>query len=257
MPARRIVCSDVGQANRPSDEARLVPMPTIAVIGDFDQGFEPHNAIAPSLKHVRTPRAQQPAKAEWISTIDCEGLADHELSVFDGFWIAPGSPYKSMLGALRVISYARTANVPLLGTCGGFQHVVLEYARNVMGFKDAGHAEYDPYASRLFISELSCSLAGQTMTVHILANTVAARAYGTDTASERYYCNFGLNLKYLDELQSSGIVVSGFDSEGEPRIIELPDARFFVATLFVPQTLSDKACPHPVIAAFAAATYLD
>lgn len=73
----------------------------------------------------------------------------------------------SLGGALTAIEHARVHDVALLGTCGGFQHVVLEFARNVVGLEDAQHAEYDPYASTLFITPLSCSLAGQIMTVHV------------------------------------------------------------------------------------------
>ena len=64
---------------------------------------------------------------------------------------------------LAAIRYAREQGVPCFGTCGGFQHMLIEYARNVLGFQDAQHAEYDPYASNLFITQLACSLAGRTM----------------------------------------------------------------------------------------------
>ncbi len=81
---------------------------------------------------------------------------------FQGLLVAPGSPYESMEGALAAIRVARSRGVPLLGTCGGFQHVVLEFARHMLGVADADHAEYEPYASStLFITPLSCSLAGQ------------------------------------------------------------------------------------------------
>ena len=67
-------------------------------------------------------------------------------------WIAPASPYRSMRGALEAITFARSHDLPLLGTCGGFQHVVIEFARNVAGIPDAAHAEYDPTTSRLLIN---------------------------------------------------------------------------------------------------------
>lgn len=87
---------------------------------------------------------------------------------YDAFWCAPGSPYRSLTGALDAIRFAREERVPFIGTCGGFQHAVIEYARNVLGFADARHAEYDPYASSdLFISALSCSPFGETMRVEI------------------------------------------------------------------------------------------
>src|SRR5208282_6192757 len=99
---------------------------------------------------------------------------------------SPGSPYKSLDGALAGIRYARENKVPFIGTCGGFQHLVIEYARNVMGFKDAAHAESDPYASCLFITPLSCSLVGKTMEVRVKPGTQAADIYRDTWASERY-----------------------------------------------------------------------
>ena len=225
-------------------------MRKIAVIGDFDSGFKPHTTIGAALSHSNTMLCLNSYRENWIDTVSCEDLRESDLSAYDGFWIAPGSPYKSMTGALRVIEYARSKDTPLLGTCGGFQHVVLEYARNVMGFSDAQHAEYDPDASTLFISELTCSLAGQTMLVDVCPETAAHRAYNKTTASEEYYCNFGLNLDYLDDLKTAGMTVSGVDSDKQPRILELSNYRFFVATLFVPQTLSTPTSPHPIVSAF-------
>ena len=225
-------------------------MVTIAVIGDFNEQYEPHAAIGSAVGHAQPLSTGEAAEVVWLDTESCKVLGDSDLSNFDAFWIAPGSPYKSMEGALRVIRHARVNDAPLLGTCGGFQHVALEYARSVLGFSDAQHAEYDPYASRLFIKELECSLAGQSMQVNMLAGSVAAGAYGASSATERYYCDFGLNMDYLGDLQAGGMVVSGMDDDGEPRIIELPGLRFFVATLFVPQTRSTRERPHPLVVAF-------
>jgi len=89
------------------------------------------------------------------------------LAEFSGFWIASGSPYKSTSGALSVIRMARDHGIPLLGTCGGFQNLILEYARNVLGFADAEHEETEPEASQLFISGLSCSLVGRTLRIQL------------------------------------------------------------------------------------------
>jgi CTP synthase (UTP-ammonia lyase) len=98
---------------------------------------------------------------DWLPTEPLEndlGL----VATADVLWCAPGSPYRSLRGALAALRFGRENVVPTLGTCGGCQHIILEYARNVLGFNDAQHAEYDPYASRLFISALTCSSAGRT-----------------------------------------------------------------------------------------------
>lgn len=104
-----------------------------------------------------------------------------------------------------------------------------------------------PYASDLFITALSCSLLGQTMTVMLRDNSGAASLYSQSTASQKYYCNFGLNLDHLPALTAAGMVVSGTGQDGEPRILELPGLRYFVATLFVPQTSSVSGSPHPLV----------
>jgi len=153
----------------------------------------------------------------------------------------------SIEGALSAIEFARTNDEPLLATCGGFQHVVLAFARNVLGISDAKDAEYDPYASKLFVTPLSCSLAGLEMQVQLVAGTTAEKAYGRSTASERYYCNFGLNPDYRAALVDAGMVVSGEEDDGEVRVIELTDLKFFVATLFVPQVSSTPKQPHPLL----------
>ena len=79
---------------------------------------------------------------------------------------------------MRAIRFARESGIPLLGTCGGFQHLVIEYARNVLGFQDAEHAEYNPDASRLMISKLPCSLVDQILPIAISPGSLAASLYG-------------------------------------------------------------------------------
>jgi CTP synthase (UTP-ammonia lyase) len=155
-----------------------------------------------------------------------------------------------MRGALNAIRRARESGVPLLGTCGGFQHIVLEYARHVLGFTDAAHAEYDPYASSLFISRLACSLVGRSLAITLQPESLVARAYGATTVTEGYYCNFGVNPDYAAMLASSGLAVVGSDAEGEVRVVELRGHPFFVGTLYVPQLRSQPEQPHPLITGF-------
>lgn len=78
-------------------------------------------------------------EARWLPTLSLESPST--LDGFHGLWIVPGSSYKSLLGALSAIRYAHEQPIPLLGTCGGFQHIVIEYARHVLGLSDAAHAK--------------------------------------------------------------------------------------------------------------------
>jgi len=188
---------------------------------------------------------------EWISTERIEAEMDDITAGCRGFWIAPGSPYRTMNGALRIIEHARMNGRPLLGTCGGFQHIVIEYARNVLKIADAEHAEYDPYASKLVVSKLLCSLVGKRLDITINDETSTVhRIYNTSKIEENYYCNFGLNPEYQERLNDNGLVSVGVDDQGESRIVELKGHRFFIGTLYVPQVRSTKDNPHPLVTAF-------
>jgi CTP synthase (UTP-ammonia lyase) len=216
----------------------------IGVIGDFDPDNPTHIATNDGIEHAAENLGES-FEVTWLPTDQPQ-----EFEQFQGLFCSPGSPYRSLTGALLGIQYARERRIPFLGTCGGSQHLVLEYARNVMGFHDAAHAENDPYASCLFITPLSCSLVGKTMDVKIKPGTGAAAVYGTTRATEKYYCNFGLNPAYQEELEKMGLEISGSDQSGEARIMELPSHPFFFGTLFVPQASSVKGSPHPMILAF-------
>jgi CTP synthase (UTP-ammonia lyase) len=155
-----------------------------------------------------------------------------------------------MDGALEAIRFAREGGVPFMGTCGGFQHAVIEYARNVLCIPEAGHTEYDPDTRTPFISALSCSPLGQTMRVEIEAGSKVHGIYGRSEAGEEYRCNYGLAPESRKLLEEGGMRVAGTDTDGEARIVELPGHDFYVATLFVPQASSVPGKPHPLISAF-------
>ncbi len=114
---------------------------------------------------------------------------------------------------------------------------------------DAEHEETAPDASRLLITKLTCSLVGQTQAIQIVPGTRAYQAYGSE-AIEQFRCNYGLNPAYRDRLVDAGLSISGVDSEGEVRIVELSNHRFFMATLFLPQLASAPEKPHPLIVAY-------
>lgn len=224
----------------------------VGIIGDYQPTFRPHQATDEALAHT-AQTLSVPVEVTWLPTASLEGQPEPHLSEFDALWCAPGSPYQSLTGALNAIRFAREGHRPFLGTCGGFQHVVLEYARHVLGIADAQHAEYDPYASVLFVSTLTCSLVGKTMQVNISPDSRAFRIYQKEVVSEQYYCNFGLNPAYQTVLHEDGLHVVGVDQDGEARIVELSNHPFFLATLFVPQLTSTVEHPHPLITAYLSA----
>jgi CTP synthase (UTP-ammonia lyase) len=216
----------------------------IGIIGDFNPENPTHIFTNDAIRHSAEALAR-PIEAVWLPT---DQRVEYER--FQGLFGSPGSPYRSFEGALAGIRYARENQVPFLGTCAGSQHLMIEYARNVMGLADAAHAESDPYASCLFVTPLSCSLVGKTMEVTIKRGSKAAAAYQATQSMEAYYCNFGLNPQYQKPLENAGLAITGTDENGEARIVELASHPFFIGTLFVPQARSTFGNPHPLMLAF-------
>jgi CTP synthase (UTP-ammonia lyase) len=189
--------------------------------------------------------------AYWIATPDAERHPG-ALAGFDGIWMVPGSPYESMAGGLAAARCARETPVPFLGTCGGFQHALLEFARDVCGRQHAGHAEYGAEGEDMLMVQLTCSLVGHELPVTVTPGSLAERALGAEQTVERYHCSYGLNAEYIGLLTAHGMRFTGHDTDGEVRIAELPGHPFFLATLFQPE-LAPGPRAHPIVAAFARA----
>lgn len=189
--------------------------------------------------------------ATWLATYEISPGDCSAIDGYDGVWIAPGSPYKSLEGALWGIELARSSGRPLLGTCAGFQHLILEHARNVVGLREAASEQYAPDGSDLVIHRLECVVRGKELRIALESGSRVAELYGASSATERYYCSFGLNPSYRRMLFSGGLRPTGVDTvTGEIRVIEGTDSSFYLGTLFVPQVRSSAREPHPVITGF-------
>jgi CTP synthase (UTP-ammonia lyase) len=225
-------------------------MPAIALIGDHNASVTAHRAIPLALT-LAGERLAQPLSFEWIPTDEIDGTA--RLTKFDGVWCVPASPYRSMDGALTAIRFARESRLPYLGTCGGFQHAVIEYARNVLGWADAEHAETAPDAQRLVIAPLECSLVEVNESVTLRPGTRISHAYGRSEIAEGYHCRYGLNPEFLAQLTSRDLRIAAEDRNGDVRALELLHHPFFVTTLFQPERAALRGeCP-PLVAAFVSA----
>jgi CTP synthase (UTP-ammonia lyase) len=176
-----------------------------------------------------------------------------QLAGFAGVWCVPASPYASADGALAAIRFARESGRPFLGTCGGFQHALLEYARNVLGHARAEHAETAPDAAMPLISRLSCSLVEQHGTVTFAEGSRLRAVYGAEQAEEGYRCNYGLNPEYEPIFRDGALRVAARDAAGEVRAVELTGHPFFIATLFQPERAALRGAEHPLVTAFVAA----
>lgn len=219
----------------------------IGIVGEYYENFKPHSLLNQSLDWLKE---NEDFQYEWLDTLRVKDEGSKLLSQYSGIWSAPGSPFKSLDGALQAIKYARENNVPHLGTCAGLQHTIIEFARNVLGVADAQHEEYDSTSNTLFISRLACSLAGKTMSIRIEEGTLAHRCYQSTRSVEDYYCNFGINPEFKSRLNHPMLKISGIDQDNEIRIIEIPQNDFFLATLFVPQSRAKREHPHPIIKTF-------
>ena len=222
---------------------------TIAVVGDYGAERPTHKATQQALEHA----VQPPLRFEWLASERAAELNDAELASYAGLLISPGSPYRSMDGALKAIRVARERGVPLLGTCGGFQHVAVEFARDVLGIAQAEHEESSPEAQELAIVKLPVSLAGGEHDVFFAPGSRVAAVYGAPAAVEPFFCSFGLNPEYRARIEEKGLTVSGTGADGAARVFELPEHPFFIATLYVPQARYRPDSPHPLVTALVAA----
>ena len=172
------------------------------------------------------------------------------LEGFDGIWCVPGSPYANTNGVLAAIRVARERAVPFLGTCGGFQHALLEYAGAVWGVPAPAHAELDPSAADPVIAPLTCGLVEQSGTIRFEPGSRLLAIYGSDEAVEGYHCNYGLNPACAGRFATGPLRVAARDLAGDVRAVELDGHPFFVATLYQPERSGLDGRRHPLIAAF-------
>src|SRR5262249_10523554 len=134
------------QSELPIEEPEMV---RIGVMGEYVAGYPPVTTIEAALTHSAAAAAY-PLKIEWVPTSALRSNVAALLAKFHGLFGAPGNP-ESVGGALEGIRFARESDIPYVGTCGGFQHAVLEYAGNVAGIKGAAHQAYEPSADALIL----------------------------------------------------------------------------------------------------------
>jgi CTP synthase (UTP-ammonia lyase) len=225
--------------------ADLVEPIRIGLVGDFNDNVTAHRAIPVALG-LAAKALDCSLKWEWIGT---EEITDERLAGLSGLWCVPASPYRSMEGALLAIRWAREQKRAFLGTCGGFQHAIIEYARSVMGWTDAEHAETAPQAPRAVITPLECSLVEKNDGIRFVPGSKLAGAYGSLEAEEGYHCRYGLNPAFQKTLLKGPLRATAFDAAGEVRGVELEGHPFFVATLFQPERRALEGKVPPVAVA--------
>ncbi len=187
---------------------------------------------------------------EWRATPSISAASVERLAAFHGLWCVPGSPYESEAGAVQAIRFARLSGMPFLGTCGGCQHAILEYARNALGLQDAEHAESNPGARLPLIAPLACALVEASAPILLEPGTRVREIYSERRIEEGYHCSFGLNPELEHLLAGSELKISGRDPGGEARALELAGHPFFLLTQFQPERRALSGLVPPLVAAF-------
>lgn len=229
----------------------------VAIAGKYTKLSDAYISVVESLKHAGYSNDAQ-IDIKWINSEDCidydkakEMLKDvHALVVPGGFGI------RGIEGKLNVIKYARENNLPFLGLCLGMQCAVIEYARNVVGLKDANSTEFDentPYpVIDLMLEQKNVQGYGGTMRLgkyecHIKKGSKANEAYGATKIYERHRHRYEVNNEYMNQLKKAGLVFSGLSPDGMlAEMVELPELDWFVASQFHPEFKSRPESPHPL-----------
>ena len=230
----------------------------IGIFGDFNENEYAHLATNIGLQHAADMLGLD-VRANWLPTASLLAPdADAVLAEQHALFASPGSPYRSFEGMLSGIRWAREHTAPFLGTCGGFQYALIEFARNVLGLRGAGTEENGPVQDAL-ITPVVCPTPGRKPgtprlsggnRVLLLAGSRLEEIYGRAEASEEYFCNFEVNGKYRAALEAAGMRFSAEGEAGEPRAFELPGHAFFIATLYQPQRSSRPGRAHPLLMAY-------
>lgn len=235
----------------------------IAMIGKYTKLKDSYLSIIEALKHASAVVGVNPY-IKWIESSEIEGLSDKDLikhlEHVDAAIILPGFGKRGTEGKIKALKYLRENNIPTLGICFGFQLMVIEFARNVVGLKDANSTELDPTTPHPVIdilpSQRNIDFLGGTMRlgvrmIRLFKGTLVHRAYGSEIIVERHRHRYTVNTKYIDMLEYGGFKVSGInEEENVVEFMELKDHRFFVGTQAHPEFRSKPLNPSPIFTFF-------
>lgn len=219
----------------------------IALVGDRSDSVTAHRAIPIALDLEARARTIAIAH-DWHAT---DRLTDPaRLAAYDAIWTVPASPYASFDNALAAIRHARETGTPFLGTCGGYQHALVEYARNVLGHPQAGISEIDPDCPMPLVSSLTCALIDETDPVLPEPGGLIDRLAGPAPLTETYRCSFGINPEHQAIFDGTPLRVAARDPDGAIRAMALDGHPFFLGTAFQPERAALTGHRHPIVTGF-------
>jgi len=232
----------------------------IGLIGKYIELQDAYKSILESFIHAG---AMNECKVE-IVNVHSEFITDdnvpEKLAGLDGLLVAPGFGHRGVEGKIVAVKYARENGLPFFGICLGMQMAVIEFARNVLGLKEAHSTEMDPDTKEpvidLMEEQKKVTAKGGTMRLGaypctLKEGSLAARIYGNETISERHRHRWEFNNSYLERFEKAGMTASGKNpGTGLVEIIELPGHPFFIGVQYHPELKSTVENPQPIFVHF-------
>ena len=239
----------------------------IGVMGKYASLRDAYASIDKAIEHCGI-HLNAAVELHWLDTsaLDSAAKVAATLKDMDGIIVPGGFGQRGVEGKIRCVEHARTTKLPFLGICLGFQMAVIEYARNVLGLRDANSTEFDPATPHAFISELPDQkklegIVGGTMRlggqdVQLDPESFASKLYGATTVRERFRHRYEVEPNYIDALQSAGLHFSGRHTKHPiMQVLELgaSDHPCFIAAQFHPELTSRPLHPQPLFMGLVAA----
>ena len=239
---------------------------TIGLVGKYVELPDAYKSITESFIHAGAKNeCKVRIKSIQSESITAENVAE-KLKNLDGVLVAPGFGSRGIEGKIEAIKYVREQEIPFFGICLGMQCAVVEFARNVIGIKDAQSSEIDEHAKNPVIAMMenqkNIKNKGGTMrlgsyTCDLKKGSKAAAIYGKSRITERHRHRYEFNNKYLEQFEQAGMIASGINPENNlVEIVELKNHPFFVGGQFHPELKSTVDNPHPLFVNFVAASIL-
>ncbi len=245
----------------------------VAIVGKYTQLEDAYKSIAEALTHGGLANRVK-VNVEWVDaeTYDKKDPAP-ELQGFNAILVPGGFGERGTEGKLKAAKFARENHVPYLGICLGMQMAVIEAARNVIGYKNAGSEEFDHEAGKKRCEPVVYHLKewvqgnqtversvgddkGGTMRLGaynatLLDGSKVASIYGKSQIEERHRHRYEVDTQYQKELENAGLVFSGMSPDGRlPEIVEWADHPWFIGVQFHPELKSKPFDPHPLFRDF-------
>lgn len=232
----------------------------IGLVGKYVELKDSYKSISESIIHAGVSNEAR-VNVKWIHSEKLtKSNIEEELKDLDGILVAPGFGSRGISGKIEAVRYARENKVPFFGICLGMQCAVIEFARNVLGYKDAHTTEIAEDSKYPVISMMeeqkSISNMGGTMRLgaykcQLKPDSRVAAAYNSDKISERHRHRYEFNNEYLTEYEKAGMIPTGRNPEtGLVEVVEIEDHPWFIGVQFHPEYKSTVANPHPLFVAF-------